>query len=442
VVREGSTATPHPARYTVERIYSPLPEFEPVRGGTYTAAARGFRTPSAGIFSGWYTENDSARHAQLSNGFIARWRGTLVDYTYTAAQTFLSKALTTGNKLQFVFGIDTAGKLFLKYSNDGATFGVNAVSTVAAGATDGTEVTFEVRCSLDTNPTTISFWRSLDGGATFLQIGTTISAAGPLSMYYSDHRLAVGGYDNFLWDQPNGLTAEVHVWNKTGTVLIANPKFEGLAPNTATMLDSTGETWTFNGGANGYLEMGLDLYDYEAPNGIPVTYEVQAWRDDTDIVSGLWVGSTPPTNTLPGTVWHLKDPIDPSHNMVVSVVSIKETMAKPITVAQPISTSGQGLLRKNVVAHTGARGSELVVTLRSLDKATFDLMLAMWRGGRTLLLQNIHGRQWYVQPGPIDLELVKATPTAGEAWPLRHAYEWQATMFEVEPPADTTSGLL
>jgi hypothetical protein len=260
-------------------------------------------------------------------------------------------------------------------------------------------------------------------------------------MFDSNHRLAIGGYDNFLWDQPNGLTAEVHLWNKAGTTLLANGKLEGLAPKTTEFLDPAGTTWTFNGGANGYLEMGLDLYDYEAPNGIPVTYEVQAWRDDTDIVAGSWVGSTPSSNTLPGTVWHLKDPLEPENNLVVSVVSIKETMAKPITIAQPISTTAIDSIRKNVVSHTGPRGSTLDVVLRSLDKDTFDQILALWRAGRTLLLQNIHGRQWYVQPGPIDLELVKAAPTSGEAWPLRHAYEWSGTLYEVDAPYDPTETL-
>lgn len=440
VVRESVHTTPHPARYTVERTNEDVDGWEPVRGGTYTAKARGFRTPSAGVFSGWYTLDD-AKYNTLTAGFIVRWRGTLEDYTYSADQVMVSKALAAGNLLSFIFQVRTDGKLELKWSTAGSSFDKSAVSTTSASATDGNEYTFEVRASLDTNPWSVSFWRSLDGGASFLQIGSTVTGAGPASAFDSSHRIGIGGYDNFLWGQMNGLTAAISIWNKAGTTLLTNPSFEGLPPNTVEFIDGMGSTWTFNGGANGYLEMQLDIYDYEAPNGIPNTYEAQAWRDDTDIVAGAWVGSSPATVTLPDDVWYLKDPLDPANNLVVSVVSISETIGKPMTVADPLSTNDPGSPRHfAVVSHTGTRGSQLRVVFRTLDRTTFNRLAGLWRSGRTLLLQNVHGRQWYVQPGPATKDVIKAAPAIGETSPIRHAYETAMDMTEVAAPADLTSG--
>lgn len=439
LVRESVHTTPHPARYTVERTYEGLDGWESVRGGTYTATARGFRTPSAGIFSGWSTL-DAAKFDTLSNGFIVRWRGVLQDYTPAAAASLVSKSLSTGSQHGFEFMVRTDGKLELKWSSTGASLDKSAVSTTTASATDGNEYTFEVRASLDTNPYTVSFWRSVDQGQTWLQIGTTISVAGPATMFNNTAKLNPGGYDNFLWDQIDGYVAAVDVWDKTGATLLANPRWEGLPPNTVEFIDGMGNTWTFNGGSAGYLEMQLSFDDYEAPNGVPVTYEAQAWRDDTDIVAGAWVGSSPATVTLPGDVWRLKDPLDPTNNMVVTVVSISEVMGKPMTVADPLATNEGTPRHFAVVSHTGTRGSQLKVVFRTLDKATWLKLVGLWRGGRTLLLQNVHGRQWYVQLGPLTNDVIKAAPAVGETSPIRHAYELPVDAVEVAPPADLTAG--
>lgn len=437
LVRESSTATPHPVRYTVERHYHPLEFFESVRGGTYTATARGFRTPAAGVFSGWYTLD--AAKLIFTNGLKARWRGISMDWTHSFEQNFLTQALAAGNLLSWKFGIRTDGKLEMAWSTTGASFNVSAVSTVSAAPTDGTEAVFEVRLVTNTNPWTCEFWRSLDGGESWLQVGTTVTGAGPQLIFNSTHRVAIGGYDNFLWGQINGLTAEAWLWDHAGT-LVTNPKFEGLAPKTTEFIDLYGTTWTFNGGSAGYLEMELDFYDYEAPLGIPVEYEVQAWRDDTDIAAGAWVSTTPDDNTLPSSGWWLKDPLDPASNMIVSVVSIAERIKKPMTVGETIGVVPPGVHRNAVVSHSGTRGSELQVMVRSLDKTVFDQLLALWRSGRTLLLQNIHGRHWYVQPADVDLGFVKAAPTDAESFVLRHAYEWTLSCVEVNAPADLTAG--
>lgn len=436
-VRESTSSTPHPARYTVERIYDPLEIFEPVRGATYTAAALGFSTPAAAVFSGWST-NDHASFAFV-NGIKVRWRGTLADYTYSAEQSFATQALQTGNNRGWRFTLRTDGKLEFVWSTAGTAFDKSAVSTTSAGGVDGTEAVFEVRATLNTNPWSVEFWRSLDGGATWLQVGATVTAAGPAAMFNSTHKVGIGGYDNFLWGQLNGLTAELWVWDSAGT-LVTHPVFEGQPPNTASFLDIMGRLWEFNGGSAGYLVMGLTVDDYEAPIGIPVRYETQAWRDDTDIVAGGWVASSPASVTLPATEWHLKDPLDSANNIVVKMVSIRERVSKPLTVGQPIGEGFGGRHRNATVAHTGVKGSTLEVVMRTLDKASFDRLLALYRAGRTLLLQNVHGRQWYVQAGDIDLDLVKAAPQSGEGFPIRHAYEWSGTLVEVDAPYDSTSG--
>ena len=434
-VRESTHATPHPVRYTVERIYGDLTFFETVRGGTYTATARGART--SGIFAGWFAE-DEAKFL-FTNGMTVRWRGTLDDYTPSAEHVLVSQTHTTSNLRGWLFRVRTDGKLEFQWSNTGTAFDNTATSTVANGATDLDEAVFEARVVTNTNPWSVSFWRSLDGGQTWLQVGTTVTATGPKPMFNSTHRIAVSGYDNFLYGQLAGLTAEAWIWDASGT-LVAHPVFEGQDPGTTGFYDEMGTAWTFNGGANGYLEMELDIYDHEAPLGIPVTYEVQAWRDDTDTVAGAWVGSTPPTVTLPAGSWWLKDPLNSDDNMVVTVVSIAERIKKPITVGETIGVVPPGFHRAAVVAHSGTRGSELAVTLRTLEKATFDAVMALWRSGRTLLLQNIHGRHWYVQAADVDLSLIKAAPEVGEEFVLRHAYEWGMTLVEVHAPHDQTAG--
>lgn len=423
-ISESTTATPHPAYFEVERLDPGQTFYTPVRGGAQTGTLVGSRVTSTGV--GWSTPDRADMTFASLSSFT--WYGRLTDYTPAAACTLLSKGTATGNQREFIFRVRTDGKLEFTWSTAGTSYNITATSTVASSVTDNTDTYFKVDAVTSTNPWTVSFFKSTDG-VNWTQIGTSVTGAGPQSIFGSTGAIYVGGIDAFTSEPAIGLSYEAKAFNQS-LALVAHPVIKGQPPKTTSFIDEVGNTWTYTSGANGYNQAQLVIYDYEAPIGVAVTYEARSWRDDTDVVPSAWVTASGGPWTLPATQWLLKDPLTPANNMTVKVIGIKDDEQKPITTAMPIGAD------KAVVTHTGVKSSIVDVTFRTLDQTTFDKLRALLRSGRTLLLQGVLGRQWYVQPGDkMSYEILKASPSVGETFPIRHAYEISVTMIEVEAPA-------
>jgi hypothetical protein len=424
-VQEGSTSSPHAAFYEIERLDPGETDYTPVRNATQVGTYVGSK--ATGLSVGWATPDRS--EFLFTNGFSVKWYGRLTDYTPTTACTLISKGFSSSTLREWIFRNRTDGKLELAWSTAGTSYDVTATSSVAHGVTDNTDIWFQAVVIASTNPWNVLFYKSTDG-VNFTQIGSTVTGTGPkLLSTLSTAGIYLGGLDAFASEAAVGLTYEAIVYDQTFSRIVAHPVIKGQPQLTTSFIDETGNTWTYTAGSNGYNVVELVVYDYEAPLGVPVTYEARAWRSDTDVVPTTWATAAGGPWTLTGGTWKLKDPMVPTNSMTITVVRFVEKRQKPQTAGIPIGDS------PGVVTHSGVRGSILEVEIRLLGQTAFDQFMALIESGRTLLLQGVLGRQWYVQAGPeIPAEILKAAPNVGEGFPIRHAHVVAMRFTEVMAP--------
>jgi hypothetical protein len=421
-IQEGSTSSPHAAYYEVERLDPGEVYYKPVRNGTQVATYVGVRLTGTGV--GWAAPDRA--EFNTPNGLQVTWRGKLTDYTPVTACTLISKGTATGNQRGWIFRVRTDGKLEFQWSTAGTAYNITATSSAASAVTDNTEIWFRATVVSNTNPWSVIFEKSTNG-TTWTAVGTTVTGAGPQLIFNETGQMYLGGIYRFTSEPAIGLTYEAIV-SSAGTV-VAHPMVKGQPQLTSVMIDETGNTWTFTSGANGYNQAELVVYDYEAPFGAAVTYEARAWRHDTDVVPTSWVSASGGPWTLAVSDWWLKDPLDPTNNMIVKVVECTHTTQKPLSATLPVGSS------PGYVTHSGARGDLVDATFRLLSMAEFDAFRGLMFSGRTLLFQTVLGHQWFVQPGSeIPYEFMKAAPTVGEMFPIRHAHLVQMKLIEVEAP--------
>jgi hypothetical protein len=417
---ESTTASPHPAAYDVQRSEDAGATWADVRGGSFTGAADGFYTAAAG--AGWDTP-DRAEFT-FTNGLRFRWNGTLDDYTPATTATLAGQSRDTGTSRAWKVLVRSDGKLELQWSTSGTSWDKTATSTVAAGLSNGSPTWIEVEAVFNTNPWTVIF-RVSTNGTTWTAVGATVTGTGPAAANNSTVALEAAGANGHASAMPVGTTRRVQVWNSSN-VLVVDGNWVGLEPLTDDYVDSVGNTWTHTGSGD-HTVMAIAVYDYEATNGVAVTYRARAYRFDVDgFAAGDWVTASPVT--LSAARWWVKDPLNPSVNLPVSVVEWRRTIPKPMTVDDGIDTDTA------IVVHGGVRSDRIDGKLRTLDKAAYDSLMGLLRGGRTLLVQGVLAEQWYVQNGDITLDIVHASPTPGEPFPIRHAHELNVTFVEVEAP--------
>lgn len=420
-VQESTTATPHPAYYEIERLDPGASEYVPVRGGEQVGSYVGARSTGTGV--GWSMPDRS--DLAIGGGFLViRWRGIMTDYTPAAAATLVSKGRTSGNQREWLLRMRTDGRLEFQWSTAGTSYDRTNTASVATAVTDNTETWFQATVVPSSGQ--VTFYKGTDG-VNWTQLGTIITTTTG-SMFNSTAPVDLGGLDGFTSEPLLGVVKEARLFNNQLTQ-VAAPKIEGQEQLTSSFIDEAGNTWTYTAGANGYNQVQLVVYDYEAPMGVPVTYEARSWRQDTDTVPSAWVTAAGGPWTLAALRWWLKDPLMASSNMGVSVVALKYAEQKQMTSSIPIGTAA------GVVTHTGVRGTILSGSFRLLDKATRAQFQALMRSGRTLLFQSVLGDQWYVQPAQTHpYEILKASPVAGETSPIRDAHVIDVDLVEVEAP--------
>lgn len=423
VATESTTAAPHPVRYDIERSQDGGIVWEDVRGGEYTARSDG--TFNSGVIgNGWDCPDRS--NFSFANGLRIDWHGVLADYTPGSDVYLAGQHVSTGNNRAWVLVVRPDGRLEMRWSSDGGvSFNNVATSTVAAGVSDGSEIWFEIETVWSSNPWTVIFRKSTDG-SNWSAIGTTVTGAGPAPAKNSLYPLELGGLDNHSVGTIHGTTYRLRVWNSSN-VLVANPTWIGLAPKTTSFYDGVGNLWTMRGSA-GHLKMKLDVYDHEALIGVDALYRARAYRDDTDLAAGAWAVDGTGPHVLSAGSWRLKDPLDPSVNMVVSVAEWAPTHPRPAIVTDGIEAE------KAVVVQGGLRSARINAVIRTLDRDVYDRVWARLTSGRTLLIQGPLARQWYVQPLDVTPRILRAAPSVGEASPIRHAHEIEVQFVEVEAP--------
>lgn len=127
--------------------------------------------------------------ALVAKATMSVWVGSGI-----SQQTFLSKWASTGNQRSYLLSISSSGTLRFISSADGIT-GLTAVSTVAVPFANGE--TGYVAATLDVDNGAggrdVRFWTSTDG-ATWTQLGSTVTTAGTTSVFASTSPLEFGSH--------------------------------------------------------------------------------------------------------------------------------------------------------------------------------------------------------------------------------------------------------
>lgn len=175
----------------------------------------------------------------------------------------------------------------------------------------------------------------------------------------------------------------------------------------------------------------LTYADYEVPSATTATYRARAEGDnqDGDPIAGDW--STTASATMAAfTDWWIRDLSSPGAlSMPIQVASKTEDEAKPQTVDFPLDSDAA------VVSHDGTKRPALDLEMWLLSKYEHDLFREIIGTGRTLLLQDTLGQQWYVQTGErTRYEQLRAAPAPGDTAAVRHAHRVDVRFVSVEKP--------
>lgn len=178
-------------------------------------------------------------------------------------------------------------------------------------------------------------------------------------------------------------------------------------------------------------EQRLSYADYEVPSNVVATYraKIEAENQDGDMMNSPWSNLATATMAVFDS-WYLRDPIDPGNRtMRIRVHDVELVTPKPNTTDHPVGAESA------VMTHDGVKLDDVACSVDLLTEDDYHMFREMVDSGATLLLQDVHGRQWYVQPDDgTTYEILRAVKLPSEPWPIRHAHRVRITFRSVEKP--------
>lgn len=215
------------------------------------------------------------------------------DYTPAINQTLIGKFETSGNQRSYRLFIDTTGKLGLEWSANGTAI-ITKLSTVATGLTDGVQMWLRATLTVNNGAAgnDVKFYTSTDG-ATWTQLGATVTTAGTTAIFNSTAALVVGAYTNAGTVEPyTGQFYQARVYQGILGTLRADADFTAQgSTSVTTFVDSIPNTWTaIVGGASlaAFSGRGLNITSYYTTRwfdaGQPAV--VKRWRRPLIILKG------------------------------------------------------------------------------------------------------------------------------------------------------------
>lgn len=142
-------------------------------------------------------------------------------------------------------------------------------------------------------------------------------------------------------------------------------------------------------------------------------------------VPSPWVSANLTVNAV--YAWWLKDPTNPTLDMVIDVIEHAETIPKPQEVVYPAGATTA------TVTHQGVRAGVHRVRIRTTNATAYNGLRALLDSGRTLVLTSVFGDAWRVQAADgAEVSIVRAQPTVGELTPIRALRVITVTFTEVD----------
>lgn len=172
------------------------------------------------------------------------------------------------------------------------------------------------------------------------------------------------------------------------------------------------------------------FYDYEVPSLTIARYRMKATGAEIASFDSAWSTVALQSAQIVNTSWWLKDPVDPTLNMVINVIPPFVFRRKePQQVYDPMGR------KTSVVVTDGQKGIDGAINIRTMNKTDYDKLAAILANGRTLMISDILGRSWFVKFGDSQqYEFKLASPTPTDAAPIRHFHEISMPFSEVAAP--------
>jgi len=171
------------------------------------------------------------------------------DWTPASNTTLFSKRTGASSQISWSLIVTTTGVLRLTSSADGTT-AITYDSTAATGVTDGAVKWVRVTLDVDNGASgkSAAFYLS-DDGATWTQLGTTVTSAGTTSIFNSTAQVEIGSYALGTTGPLAGKVYRAQILNGIDgtTVLDVNIATDYKAYNQSTFTAFTGQMVTVNG---------------------------------------------------------------------------------------------------------------------------------------------------------------------------------------------------
>lgn len=176
----------------------------------------------------------------------------------------------------------------------------------------------------------------------------------------------------------------------------------------------------------------FSLYDYEVARNVSVQYRARVLAQLPYVASSA--AGTSSTVSHAATGWWLKDPLAPGLNHQPEVIPPFDYKRKnPSKVYDPLGRA------TSVVVSDGVKGIQGALNVRTQLKARYDKLEAILAPGRTLWLEDVLGRSWYIDVSDdFSWSWIKAQPAVGETTPLRHFHEVALPFVQVGSPTGDT----
>jgi hypothetical protein len=269
-----------------------------------------------GVASNYASVPDEAA-LDITGDIDIRVRVALDDWTPAAVQTLLAKYRSVAGGHSYLLDVTTGGNLRLLASSSGAAATLNVSSTVATGLTDGSVKWCRVTLDADNGAAgnDVKFWLS-DDGATWTQLGTTVTTAGTIAMFNSDSVASVGMRSDGISNPAAGKFYRAIVKDGIDGTTVLDIDTSVLTTGAATSFTATtGQTVTINRSTSGrkavavvapcwllgtddYMEAAdNDLLDFDADDSFTVLAVVRQWG--TVVGGGRYVNK----GTTSGARW-------------------------------------------------------------------------------------------------------------------------------------------
>jgi len=137
------------------------------------------------------------------------------------------------------------------------------------------------------------------------------------------------------------------------------------------------------------------------------------------------------TSTLLTTSWWLKCPEDSALDAAIRAAGngFDAQQQRFAAVFHPEGQDDAVVLRGPVHGDAGP------LPVLTMSRAEYDALAALLDAGKTLLLQGVLGRQWYVEvTGNVGRNQERALQRPSEQYPVRHFHRWTVPLTEVAAP--------